>query len=113
MKDDPRALGVYIAVLIEALSGIDYAHNLVDYQGQPLGIVHRDILPAQHLHHVLFGEVKVVDFGIAKARTTSGSAPTQIGTVKGKLMRTWRTRTGARGSASTRARTSSRAASIL
>jgi serine/threonine protein kinase len=83
LQDDPRALSIYLAVLIEALSGIDYAHKLTDYQGAPLNIVHRDISP----HNVFVtyaGEVKVLDFGIAKANDAS-SAPTQSGTVKGKL----------------------------
>ena len=83
LKDDPRALSIYLNVLIEALSGIDYAHKLADYQGAPLNIVHRDISP----HNVFVtyaGEVKVLDFGIAKANDAS-SAPTQSGTVKGKL----------------------------
>jgi len=83
LKDDPRALAIYLNVLIEALSGIDYAHTLTDYQGAPLKIVHRDISP----HNVFVtyaGEVKVLDFGIAKANDAS-SAPTQSGTVKGKL----------------------------
>ncbi len=83
LKDDPRALSIYLNVLIEALTGIDYAHRLVDYQGAPLNIVHRDVSP----HNVFVtyaGEVKVLDFGIAKANDAS-SAPTQSGQVKGKL----------------------------
>jgi len=83
LKGDPRALSFYLAVIIEALSGIDYAHTLVDYQGAPLHIVHRDISP----HNVFVtyaGEVKVLDFGIAKANDAS-SKPTESGAVKGKL----------------------------
>jgi serine/threonine-protein kinase len=83
LKDDPRALGFHVAVIIEALSGLDYAHTLADYRGAPLNIVHRDISP----HNVFVtyaGEVKVLDFGIAKANDAS-SKPTQSGAVKGKL----------------------------
>jgi len=83
LKDDPRALSFYLAVMIETLSGLDYAHALADYQGAPLNIVHRDISP----HNVFVtyaGEVKVLDFGIAKANDAS-SKPTESGAVKGKL----------------------------
>ena len=84
LKGDPRALSFYLAVMIEALSGIEYAHTLVDYQGAPLNIVHRDISP----HNVFVtyaGEVKVLDFGIAKANDAS-SKPTESGAMKGKLV---------------------------
>jgi serine/threonine-protein kinase len=63
----PFELGLH--VLREALRGLDYAHRRVDDEGRPLGIVHRDVSPSNLL--VSFeGEVKVCDFGIARATET-------------------------------------------
>ncbi len=76
----PIAEACHIA--IKMCEGLDYAHSRRDVGGQRLGLVHRDI----SLQNVLVsfdGQVKVIDFGIAKAmgRTTK----TQAGMVKGKL----------------------------
>jgi serine/threonine-protein kinase len=55
-----------VHVMHEALRGLDYAHRRTDDGGAPLGIVHRDVSPSNVL--VSFeGEVKVCDFGIARA----------------------------------------------
>jgi serine/threonine-protein kinase len=60
----PFELGVHI--VSEALKGLDYAHRRLDDSGRPLEIVHRDVSPSNLL--VSFeGEVKVCDFGIARA----------------------------------------------
>jgi serine/threonine-protein kinase len=60
----PFELGVH--VIREALKGLDYAHRRIDDTGRPLEIVHRDVSPSNLL--VSFeGEVKVCDFGIARA----------------------------------------------
>ncbi len=70
-------------VMADALAGLGYAHDLADYDGKPLAIVHRDVSP-QNLFVTYAGEVKVVDFGIAKtdARTPE---QTEAGVLKGKL----------------------------
>jgi serine/threonine protein kinase len=63
-------------------SGLHYAHSRKDPQGVPLNIVHRDISP-QNILVSRAGEVKVVDFGIAKA--AGMHTRTQAGVIKGKV----------------------------
>ena len=62
--------------------GLDYAHRKKDATGKPLNIIHRDVSP-QNVIVSYEGEVKVIDFGIAKA--ASRSAKTQAGVLKGKF----------------------------
>jgi serine/threonine protein kinase len=69
-------------VLIETLRGLHAAHSLVDAQGRPLGLVHRDVSPG----NILIGTdgiSRVIDFGVAKA--ASRITHTAPGTVKGKF----------------------------
>jgi serine/threonine protein kinase/tetratricopeptide (TPR) repeat protein len=75
-------MGVALTVLCSACRGLDAAHNAKDEEGQPLSLVHRDFTP-DNIHVGVRGEVKVIDFGIAKTRAWgSGTEP---GTLKGKF----------------------------
>jgi serine/threonine protein kinase len=77
--DFPFEIAAFIAA--EVAQGLDYAHRKRDARGRPLKIVHRDVSP-QNVLVSLDGEVKIVDFGIAKAALRGQQ--TAAGVIKGK-----------------------------
>jgi serine/threonine protein kinase len=76
----PTAQAVFVTSKL--CDGLDYAHRKKDARGQDLHIIHRDVSP-QNVLISYEGEVKVIDFGIAKA--ANRSQKTQAGILKGKF----------------------------
>jgi len=71
-----------IFIITKAAIGLDYAHRKRNLQNHPLNIIHRDISP-QNILVSYEGEVKLTDFGIAKAALTTSI--TKTGVLKGKV----------------------------
>ncbi len=78
----PMPVQVALAIIAGACGGLAHAHERRSPDGRPLGIVHRDISPS-NLMVSYEGTVKVVDFGVAKARFRQ--TETQAGTIMGKV----------------------------
>jgi serine/threonine-protein kinase len=73
---------IVLDIVCQLCDALHHAHNLCDEEGLPLGIVHRDISP-QNLIVSTVGFVKLIDFGLAKAKQSS--VESQAGVLKGKL----------------------------
>jgi len=74
---------ISVHVVSQVLRGLHAAHEVVDEDGKPLGLVHRDISP-QNVMVTSTGGVKLVDFGIAKT-TLQDDSLTEAGEIKGKF----------------------------
>ncbi len=78
----PVSEAAAIRIIGDAARGLHHAHEMTDGGGEPLRIIHRDVSP-RNIFLTTGGTVKILDFGIAKARDRL--SVTRTGTVKGKF----------------------------
>ena len=81
-RELPLGMGYILYIISRICAGLDYSHNLKDLQGKPLNIIHRDINP-QNILVTYEGQVKIIDYGIAKAASQNNK--TRENLIKGKL----------------------------
>ncbi|MBT9558318.1 MAG: protein kinase [Myxococcales bacterium] len=83
-RDRHMTFPIEVAAFVghEVAAALSYAHKLDDRRGRPLNLIHRDISP-QNVLLSFGGEVKIIDFGIAKVATQMQQ--TQVGVIKGKF----------------------------
>src|SRR5258708_15191541 len=81
-RDQPLSTEIALFIASKVAAALDYAHRKHDFEGKEMGLVHRDVSP-QNVLISEEGDIKLCDFGIAKA--ASKASHTQAGALKGKL----------------------------
>ena len=81
-RDHPMTVELALFIASKIASALDYAHRKKDFEEKEMGLVHRDVSP-QNVLISQEGDIKLCDFGIAKA--ASKASHTQAGALKGKL----------------------------
>lgn len=81
--DPALTIAQSVYIIERVLAGLHYAHERLGPDGEPLGIVHRDVSP-HNIYLTLDGNVKLLDFGVAKMSAKEND--TNSGVVKGKVL---------------------------
>ncbi|MCP4448315.1 MAG: serine/threonine protein kinase, partial [Myxococcales bacterium] len=79
---NPVSTKIAVAIVKQAAAGLQFAHDLLDENGESLGVVHRDVSPG-NIFITSGGTAKVLDFGVVKAKDSSHK--TKTGALKGKF----------------------------